>query len=296
MTDPRGALDAFLTHLTTVRGLSPHTVRAYSSDLERYLEWAERQGCDPLTLSHRRLRSYLADMDAARYSRRTIARRLSAVRSWFAFMMEQGMVDSDPAAVLASPRLPARLPKVVAEEDLRTLLDVPDPSTPAGARDRAVLELLYATGMRVGELATLRLSDLDLSSAQVRVMGKGGKQRVLPLHRLAIDRLRGYLLTARPAFDRRGTDMLFLTSTGRSMSTDALRRMLKKRLAEAGQSSSITPHALRHTFATHLLEAGADLRTVQELLGHIALSTTQIYTHLSVKRLREVHKDAHPRA
>lgn len=296
MTTPGSARDAFLRHLADVRGLSPHTVRAYAGDLARYLEWAERAGADPLHLSHRRLRGYLAEMDAARYSRRTIARRLSAVRSWFAYLLAEGLVDSDPAAVLASPKLPARLPKAMPADEVRALLESPDPGTPAGLRDRALLELMYATGMRVGELCALRVGDVTSGSASVRVMGKGARERVLPLHPLAVAAVNAYLTRARPQMDRRVADALFLSSTGNPLSTDAVRRIFRRRLAEAGCAPGASPHTLRHAFATHLLEAGADLRTVQELLGHIALSTTQTYTHLSVKRLREVHGGAHPRA
>ncbi len=300
MPEPLSAeqlVDRFLRHLEVERGVSPNTVRAYAADLSRYLEWAERSHVDPISLSHRQMRSYLAELDRAHYARRTIARRLSSVRTFFAFLHTEGIVSSDPAAVLATPKIPARLPKVLPTESVAALLDAPDASTPAGLRDRAVLEVLYATGARVSEVSSLELGDLDLAQGQVTLMGKGSKERIVPLHRIAIESVKNYLREARPAL-RSGAsgDLLFLSARGRQYSSDAIRRMFKKHLATVGAANSLSPHALRHTFATHLLDSGADLRTVQELLGHVALSTTQIYTHLSTQRLQDVHRHAHPRA
>ncbi|MBA4370318.1 MAG: integrase [Coriobacteriaceae bacterium] len=297
MPDAHEIVDRFITHLRVERGSSPHTVRAYSGDLAAYLAWAERAGIDPIAPTHRQLRAYLAELDRARYSRRTIARRLSAVRSMFAFAAREGLVASDPASVLVSPKLPARLPKTVPDDLLTRLLEAPDPSTALGLRDGAVLELLYATGVRVSELAGLTLGDLDISQGQLTVMGKGSKERLVPLHPTAAARLRAYLESGRPALaGPTSADAVFLSRRGAPFSSDGVRRMMRSHLDRLGGSASISPHTLRHTFATHLLEGGADLRTVQELLGHVALSTTQIYTHVSVRRLRDVHKDAHPRA
>lgn len=290
-------VDRFLTRLAVERGASPHTVRAYAGDLGRYLDWAERAGVDPLRPTHRQLRSYLAELDRARYARRTVARRLSALRTWFAYLVEEGVVDSDPASVLSTPKTSARLPRLVPTQELFALLDAPDASTPVGVRDRAVLELLYASGVRVSELSGLKLSGLDLPQGQITVMGKGSKERSLPIHPKAVQCLRDYLASARPALAKpTSPDVVFLSSRGNRLSEDAIRRLFKKYVQVAGGSASLSPHAMRHTFATHLLEAGADLRTVQELLGHVALSTTQIYTHLSVRRLQEVHRSSHPRA
>jgi len=295
--DPGALVDRFLNHLTVERNASPQTVRAYAADLARYLEWAERAGVDPLAPDPPQLRRYLAELDRARYARRTIARRLSAVRSLFAYLNREGVTSIDPAAVVATPKLPSRLPRTVPAELLSALLDSPDPDTPAGLRDRALLELLYATGARVSEVAGLDLSDLDLGGARVRVLGKGSKERDLPLHREAVKRLGSYLRDGRPGLrPKAGEEAVFLNRAGGRLTDGGIRRMLKRHLDVLGESSGITPHTLRHTFATHLLEAGADLRSVQELLGHVALSTTQIYTHLGVKRLQRVHRDSHPRA
>ncbi len=296
MKDAASLVDVFLEDLRVVVGASPHTVRAYGSDLRCYLGWAERSGVDPVTLSHRELRGFLAYLDRARYSRRTVGRRLAAVRAFFAFLVRNGHTAADPASVLSAPRLPRRLPRVVNDEVLRGLLEIPDDGRPLTRRDRAVLEVLYATGIRVGELVACGIGDLDLAEAQLRVMGKGSKERILPLHPLAVGRLREYVTGTRPALDRgRGAEALFLSRTGGPLSATDVRRMLRRRLLAAGHTEGVSPHALRHTFATHLLDAGADLRTVQELLGHVALSTTQTYTHVSVKRLREVHHNTHPR-
>jgi integrase/recombinase XerD len=298
MTDPSALVDRFLVHLSAERGASPATVRAYSSDLAAYLRWAERAGVDPVAAGHRDLRGYLGELTAARYARTTIARRLSAVRSFFGYLARTGVTTGDAAAALGTPKLPSRLPKLVPAELLRALLDAPDQTTPAGLRDGAILELLYAAGLRVGEVEGLDLGGLDLAQGQVRVLGKGSKERIVPIHRLACAKLRDWLSTGRPALAKAGkpTEAVFLNRLGTRYSAGATRRMMAHYMAAVGGPAGLTPHALRHTYATHLLEGGADLRTVQELLGHVALSTTQIYTHLSVQRLRSVHRDAHPRA
>lgn len=297
MTEHNPHIDGFLQHLAVARGLSPHTVRAYAADIARYSEWAERLGVDMLRPSHRDLRRYLAELDRAGYARRTVARRLATVRTFIAYLTEEGIVTSDSSHVVSSPKVPRRLPALVPDEALRALLDAPDATTPSGIRDRAVLEVLYASGMRVSELSGLTLRNLDLRSGLAVVMGKGSKQRALPLHPLAVARVRDYLADVRPNLVRsQDPGTVFLSTRGNPLSPDAIRRLLKRHLARAGAALSLSPHALRHTFATHLLEGGADLRTVQELLGHVALSTTQIYTQVSMKRLQDVHSRAHPRA
>lgn len=296
-TSPDQLVDRFLTHLKVERGASPNTLRAYTADLARYLEWAQRVGMDPIVLTHRQMRLYLAELDRAGYARRTVARRLSSVRSLFAYLVAEGITPSDPSSVLATPKVPSRLPRIVPADALPSLLDAPDPETASGRRDRALLELLYATGARVSEVSGLRLRDLDLAQGQITVMGKGSKERLIPLHKVAVSRLRDYLSEARPILSvGTATDSVFLSTRGRQLSADAIRRIFKRWLSAAGVASSLSPHSMRHTFATHMVENGADLRTIQELLGHVALSTTQIYTHMSMKRLQDVHRSAHPRA
>jgi integrase/recombinase XerD len=295
--DPAALVDRYLTHLRVERALSPETTRAYAGDLARFLDWCEREKADPLTLTPQRLRRYLVEMDAARYSRRTIARRLTAVRSFFAYLGDQGVTTLDAAAVVATPKLPARLPKIVPEDVLKSLLDAPDQATPFGARDAAILELLYATGARVSEVAGLSLGDIDLTDGQVRVTGKGSKQRIVPIHPESVRRLRQYLNDGRPQLARKaGETAAFLNRLGGRLTDGGIRRVMRRYMDLVGGAVGLTPHSLRHTFATHLLEGGADIRSVQELLGHVALSTTQIYTHVGMKRLRSVHRETHPRA
>ena len=294
--EPAELVDRYLAHLRVERAASSQTVRAYSADLARYLEWAERAEVDPLRLTHRQMRMYLAEMDRAGYARRTIARRLSAVRSFFAYAVMEGLLDSDPSSVLSTPKIASRLPNVIPDDVLSALLAAPDLTTPTGVRDRAVLEILYATGARVSEVSELRVSDLDFGQGQVRLFGKGSKERIVPVYEVALSSIRSYLIEARPRLSRSAAENhLFLSSRGRPLSADAIRRLFHRYATVSAAGAGLSPHSMRHTFATHLVEAGADLRTVQELLGHVALSSTQIYTHLSMKRLQDVHSKAHPR-
>lgn len=290
-------VDAFIVHVHVERNLSARTVDAYSSDLGAFLEWTRRQDLHILDADHRALRRYLAELDRAAYSRRTVARRLAALRSLYRYLVVRGLAQSSPAAVLATPKVPRHLPAVATTDLVTRLLAAPDPESAAGLRDRAMLELLYATGVRVSELTGLDCGDVDLAQGLVTVMGKGGRQRTVPMHPVAVRCVRAYLASGRPNLGAsRVDDALFLNRLGTRLSPGGVRRMLDRYLAAIGSEADISPHDLRHTFATHLLDGGADLRTVQELLGHVALSTTQIYTHVSAKRLRDVHKGAHPRA
>lgn len=286
---------AFLRRLEVERNLSAHTVRAYATDLADFARWLERHGLKPTEVDHRRLRGYLGELDRAGYARTTINRRLSAVRTLFGWMVEEGVLGSDPTSVVSSPKRPRALPRLIPADDLTRLLAAPDTSTPEGIRDAAVFELLYATGMRVGELSALDLVSLDLARAQVRVMGKGSKERIVPLHPFSVKVLRAYLSIARPELARAREQALFVSVRGARLSPDAVRTVMKRTLRAAGLDGSYSPHDIRHTFATHLLEGGADLRSVQELLGHATLSTTQVYTHLSIGRLKDIHRDTHPR-
>ncbi len=286
---------AYLESLEVERNASPRTVSAYSSDLAQFSDWLERQNLALSTLTYRNLRGYLGELDRAQYSRRTIARKLSSVRSLFAFLVDRGIVAGSPADVVATPKLPKRLPVIASAETIGALIDSPDVGTPLGLRDRAILELLYAGGLRVSELTGLDRSDVDLAQGQVRVMGKGSKERIIPIHTIAATRISEYLRSARPKLDKHAEEALFLNRLGTRLSADGVRRLMKRYLEQTGSAMALSPHALRHSFATHMLESGADLRSVQELLGHVALSTTQIYTHLSARRLQDVHKKAHPR-
>ncbi|MDI6844151.1 MAG: tyrosine recombinase [Anaerosomatales bacterium] len=295
-SDDAALVDAFLAHLSTVRNMSPATVRAYATDLAQFVAWCERRGISTSGATRRDLRAYLAELAAARYAKTTVARKQSSLRSFYAFLVEAGLTERDPAAAMPSVQIPERLPPAVPAGLVARLLELPDVTTPRGLRDRAILELAYATGARVAEISGLDVGDVDLASGQVRLFGKGSKERIVPLHRLAVQILRAYLRDSRPKLLRgRQEDALFVGQRGHRYSTNSIRRMLAGYLDSLSVETGLTPHDIRHAFATHLLESGADLRTVQELLGHVALSTTQIYTHVSIRRLREVHERAHPR-
>ena len=288
---------SFIAYLSSVRRLSPNTVRAYETDLSAYLTWCRLEGIVPLSVTHRQLRGYLADLARAGYSPRTVNRHLSAIRGIYKWLVSQEITREDCAAAIASPKLSRTLPKTMSDSDIDALIESCDEATPVGIRDRAILELLYASGARISEISALDIDDVDFSQGQVKLFGKGSKERIVPLYRRVIEQLGAYLESGRPALARgKSGRALFLSTRGRRMSADALRTVFEAHVAQAGLDPEITPHAMRHSFATELLSGGADLRSVQELLGHESLSTTQIYTHLSVERLKEATRQAHPRS
>jgi integrase/recombinase XerC len=310
----RDALEAFVAHLRDERGLSVHTVAAYRRDLTQFLEYAGRAGVtDPARVEPLLLRRFLALQRTRGLAAASIARKAAALRAGFRFLARRGLVPDDPAAGLGTPRGPKRLPVVLKPRQVDRLLAGPEPVDPVGLRDRAILELLYATGIRVGELCGLRLGDVDLAADTVRVLGKGAKQRVVPFGEPARVAVLDYLVDGRvamlPDADRpaRATaattrdggddrEALFFNRRKKPMTQRDVRGMLERYRLAAGAPAGTSPHTLRHSFATHLLEGGADLRAVQELLGHVALTTTQTYTHVSNERLRRVYEQAHPRA
>lgn len=299
-------LEKFCKSLQVENNASAHTIRGYRIDLEDFGRWAHRNNYDPLTIDHRRLRLYLAEMDRAQYARSTINRRLSSIRSFYSFSIIAGAREDNPASLLQAPKLKRSLPKVLQASDLERLFCVYGPVDAQGnarsqsirdIRNYALLELLYACGIRVSEASTLRLSDVDLRQGQAKVFGKGSKERIVPLHNTAISALDHYLKESRNLLlQGASSPYFFVSSRGNILSTDAIRKVFKEALNQAGLDSSLSPHTLRHTFATDVLTGGADLRSVQEMLGHSSLSTTQIYTHLSTERLRSSHKSAHPRS
>lgn len=294
------AIARFCDYLARVRNLSPHTVRAYRTDLASLLAWSRREGVAPLHVTHRELRRYLAELTRAGYAPKTLGRHLSSVRGLFRWMVREGICESEVASALASPKLPGSLPHTLSDAEVRTLLATCDAQVPEGLRDRAFLELLYATGARISEVAGLAVGDVDLAEGQVRLFGKGSKERMVPVYEAAISWVRRYLEEGRPQLTSRAKGepprTLFVSVRGNAMSAAALRARFERHVAEAGLDRALTPHAMRHTFATELLSGGADLRSVQELLGHESLSTTQIYTHLTAERLKAAALQAHPRA
>jgi integrase/recombinase XerC len=295
----RAVAERWLRGLAAERDLSPNTIAAYRSDLKQFAEWAGRAGVDRLDRVDRRLlRRFVSGLSEQRYARRSIARKASAVRSLLAWAVKTGLLDGHPAPDLGTPKLDRPLPKVLRLEEVERLLELPPLDDPVGARDRAVLELLYGSGLRVGELCGLDLDDLHLASRHVRVTGKGRKQRQVPVGEAAARALMTYIQEVRPELQAkagRANYALFLNARGMRLQRRSVNRIMEKYLGSGG-GRVVGPHALRHSFATHLLDNGADLRSVQELLGHENLATTQIYTHVSTERLRAVYEQSHPRA
>ena len=287
----------FISYLGSVRNLSPHTVRAYRADLDSYAQWVHLEGIMPLHVTHRQLRGYLADLKRAGYTSRTINRHLSALRALYKWLVHEGATSEDAAAALASPKVAQSLPTVMSDEDVTRLFDTCDTTTATGLRDRAFLEFLYASGARISEASGLNLTDLNRTEASVRLFGKGSKERIVPLYASALDALDSYVQSARPELlGKKNNPALFVSTRGNRMSADALRSVFEHHVDLACLDATLTPHAMRHSFATELLGGGADLRSVQELLGHESLNTTQIYTHLSIDRLKEAARQAHPRS
>ncbi|MBO4365956.1 MAG: tyrosine recombinase [Eggerthellaceae bacterium] len=285
---------------------SDHTVRNYMVDLRDYLRWTERAQVDPLHPTHRQLRRYLGELDRAQYARRTVNRRLSSIRGFYRWLVANGFLETSPAEVLHGLKENKTLPHRISAHDMVGILSVwgpigtdgkPKEQTPVAMRNQAILEFLYACGVRVSEASNLLLSQVDVRERQVRIIGKGNKERIVPIHDAALESMTRYFEFARGQLlaGRGPCEYFFVSTRGNQMNTDAIRKMFKDTLREAGVDGSFSPHDMRHTFASDLLEGGADLRSVQEMLGHSSLSTTQIYTHMSARRIREVHHQAHPR-
>jgi integrase/recombinase XerC len=314
----KAALEDFLEHLRLNDNASLHTVRAYESDLSQFLAFlAARVGrrrteLTPGDFDHLNIREFLGDLHKRGNSRSSAARKLAAIRTFGRYLRREGVLEGDPAALVGTPKREQRLPSHLGEAEMSRLLEMPDASHPLGRRDRAILELFYASGLRLSELVGLDLEDVNLNGRMVRVLGKGGKERIVPFNRTAEAALRAWLMDlqtwGRP-FDRaqgrqqgdrsrarRRGQPLFLNYQGGRLSTRSVDRLVRKYVAACSTRFGISPHALRHSFATHLLERGADLRAIQELLGHARLSTTQRYTHVNAAQLMEAYRKAHPKA
>lgn len=284
----------FLDHLWVEYGLSENTVQAYRRDIESLSAYLERKGIGLTDVKDYDLLEYLGA--ARQLSPRTLARRLSSIRRLYRYLLRERALDTDPTSRVAGPRVGRPLPKSITEHDVDALLAAPDETTTLGLRDRAMLEVLYATGLRVSELVAITLTQVNLRQGVVRVTGKGSKERLVPLGEAAMTWIERYVRTARPSLVRnRACDALFPTTRGHAMTRQAFWYIVKKHAARAGLAGALSPHSLRHAFATHLLNHGADLRAVQMLLGHSDISTTQIYTHVAKERLKELHAKHHPR-
>lgn len=288
-------IDSFLGDLDHRRGASSHTLINYRLDLEHAAEWfVEHDVLSWGDVNRSHLRAWLAWIHGQGYAPASMARKLSAVRSLYRYLTREGIVTHTPVLLVPAPRSRKALPTVLSVEEMERLIEAPDGATLLGMRDKCMLEVMYATGLRVGELLSLTLNQIDWIGRQIRVMGKGSKERIVLLGDLAVDALEAYIHRSRPnLLGNQITDALFLSHLGRPLSVRGFHLILGSYVAAAGIERRVTPHTLRHTFATHLLEGGADLRAVQELLGHSSVSTTQIYTHVSENYVRELYARAH---
>jgi integrase/recombinase XerD len=292
----------FLGYLELERGLSRNTLEAYRSDLLQYGEFLGRRELDPLTVEHSDLAAFVSELADGTDDRRPVAaatlqRKVACLRSFYRHLRREQLIERDPTAELRGPRRSKRLPKVLSRDEVRHLLEQPRGSSLAALRDRAMLETMYACGLRASEAVGLELAELDLEAGILRARGKGSKERIVPIGTKAIEALRVYVERARPRLvGIRDERRLFVNLRGAGLSRQGLYKIVQRHALTAGLQDRMSPHTLRHTFATHLLAGGCDLRSLQEMLGHADIGTTQIYTHLSTERLRDVYFDAHPRA
>ncbi|MCY0875321.1 MAG: tyrosine recombinase XerC [Firmicutes bacterium] len=287
-----GVLSGFILYLQIERNASKRTISAYASDLAAFVS---RVQLEPDAVTSPVIRQYLGQLVDGAYSRRTVARKMSALRSLYRYLAQDGGVES-PARAIRSPKLEKRLPDFLYIDEMLALLALPDRTTPVGLRDRALLELLYASGLRVSECAALDVADVVRSGGVLRVLGKGRRERIVLYGSKAQEAIEEYLLHSRTKWAQAGTTALFVNQRGSRLSDRSMRRIVEQYAARIGTTKHVSPHTFRHSFATHLLEGGADLRTVQELLGHQSLSTTQIYTHTAREHLMRVYEASHPRA
>jgi integrase/recombinase XerC len=299
-------LRSFLDYLRLNRNVSPHTVAAYDSDLSQFLAYAEqqsgkKQALQPKQLDLDLIRAFLGELHRLGQSRASVARKVSAIRTFVRYLRREGFIDSDPAALAVAPKREVKVPAHLTVDEMSQLLEMPDTSTPLGLRDRAILELFYASGIRLSELVALDLEDVDLSGRMVRVMGKGRKERIVPFNASTATALRAWYkerlaLIGSAARNPKSANALFVNARGGRLTGRSIQRLVARYVRSCSTRFGISPHALRHSFATHLLQAGADLRAIQELLGHVRLATTQRYTHVNVAQLLDVYRKAHPRA
>jgi tyrosine recombinase XerC len=295
-------LNNFIVYLQAERNASRHTIRSYAEDICRFLAFLDEHGVVfPQGLDYLSLRHYLAHLQFSSYDRRTIARKLSAIRSFLRYLCREEVLTATVGALVSTPRQGRKLPKFLYLEEMLRLLSAPDTRQPSGLRDAALLELLYASGLRVSELVSLSAECLDLSAGQGIVCGKGGRERVFYFGSFARETISAYLERARPVLLKKAkhpekNTALWLNKYGSRLTDRGVRRIVEKYVSQTGLQMGVSPHSIRHSFATHLLNAGADLRAVQELLGHMNVSTTQNYTHITRERLKSVYTSAHPRA
>lgn len=294
--DNDALLDSFLLHLATERRLSGNTLASYAADLRRFSAFLADRGIDARSFTRPGFLDYLTSLREEGLSARSTARHVSTTRSFFRFLVREGVLAASPVSEVKAPRIGRPLPKYLTLTQVERLLNAPDGRTPEGIRDRAMLTLMYASGLRASELVTLRLENVDANAGFLYVLGKGGKERVVPVAEAALAALAGYMAAARPGFlGKRVSSSLFLSRRGKQITRQTLWNRIRRWALSAGIEERISPHTLRHSFASHLLAGGADLRAVQAMLGHADIATTQIYTHVTPERLRDVHRKHHPR-
>jgi integrase/recombinase XerD len=294
--DNDALLDGFLLHLRTERRLSGNTLSAYGADMHRFSSFLSERGIDVRSFTRSDLLEHLTSLRDGGLSARSTARHVSTLRSFFRFLVREGVLDASPITGVKAPRLGRPLPKYLTLTQVDRLLAAPDMHTPEGIRDRAMLTIMYASGLRASEVVTLRLQNVDANAGFLYVLGKGGKERVVPVADVALTALGEYTATARQSFlGKRHSNDLFLSRRGKAITRQTLWNRIRRWALAAGIDQRISPHTLRHSFASHLLAGGADLRAVQAMLGHADIATTQIYTHVTPERLREIHGKHHPR-
>ncbi len=291
-------LEEYMNYLAVEKGLAKNTLDSYRRDLQKFIAFLHNQKLtDPGQVKSSEITRFIGDLKSGQSATSTISRMLASIRSFFNYLLEEGIVKTNPALELESPRIEKKLPRVLTTDEINSLLDQPKTSECKGLRDKAMLELLYASGMRVSELIDLNLSDFDPRVGYLRCKGKGQKERIVPIGSVAIGYVNDYMNSAREKLCKNnGEAALFVNHHGSRMTRQGFWKLLKKYAHNSGIETEITPHTIRHSFATHLLENGADLRSVQEMLGHSDISTTQIYTQVTRKKIREIYDKAHPRA
>ncbi len=290
--------EEFINYLSVERGLAENTLESYERDLRQYSEFLLKKGEGGVRgATHDTILAYVSTLKRHGYTPSTISRKIASLRGFYRFLTRERYIDKDPTLNLASPQIEKQLPTVLTTEEVNILLEIPDITTPAGQRDKAMLEVLYATGVRVSELISLKSSDVNLDMGYIRCYGKGSKERIIPIGSIAMRWTKEYMSDGRvKLLQGSDSEILFLNRRGSKLTRQGFWKIIKKYAKEANIAKEITPHTLRHSFATHLLENGADLRSVQEMLGHADISTTQIYTHLTRGKLRQIYDKAHPRA